>query len=542
MITLHGKSVFGGIAIGPMSMYRRAQHKIKRYRVEDPQAEILRFHSAKETTLQKLDALHQRALQEVGESGAMIFEIHQMMLEDLDYCDSIENIILTQSVNAEYAVGTTADNFSQMFLDMDDDYMRARASDVKDVSEQLLETLSGSSSSLSSGNDPVILFADDLAPSETVQLEKNKILAFLTMHGSANSHTAILARTMGIPAIVSLGDSLKPEYDGKTAIVDGFTGTLYLDPDAELLEKMKKLQKEESQKRQLLQALRGKENVTLDGQKIEIYANIGNSTDVGAAVQNDAGGIGLFRSEFLYLENDDYPTEDQQFAVYKTVAEKMAGKKVIIRTLDIGADKQADYFHLPKEENPALGYRAIRICLQQPDIFKTQLRALYRASAFGKIAIMFPMITSLQEIHDIKTILEEVKSELRKDAIPFREDVEIGIMIETPAAALISGNLAKEVDFFSVGTNDLTQYTLAIDRQNPKLDRFYDPHHPAVLQLIRMAVENAHANGIWIGICGELGADLALTETFLSYGIDELSVSPSMILPLRKKVRETTLK
>lgn len=542
MITLHGKSVFGGIAIGPMSMYRRAQHKIKRYRVEDPQAEILRFHSAKETTLQKLDALHQRALQEVGESGAMIFEIHQMMLEDLDYCDSIENIILTQSVNAEYAVGTTADNFSQMFLDMDDDYMRARASDVKDVSEQLLETLSGSSSSLSSGSDPVILFADDLAPSETVQLEKNKILAFLTMHGSANSHTAILARTMGIPAIVSLGDSLKPEYDGKTAIVDGFTGTLYLDPDAELLEKMKKLQEEEAQKRQLLQALRGKENVTLDGQKIEIYANIGNSTDVGAAVQNDAGGIGLFRSEFLYLENDDYPTEDQQFSVYKTVAEKMAGKKVIIRTLDIGADKQADYFHLPKEENPALGYRAIRICLQQPDIFKTQLRALYRASAFGKIAIMFPMITSLQEIHDIKVILEEVKSELRKDAIPFREDVEIGIMIETPAAALISGNLAKEVDFFSVGTNDLTQYTLAIDRQNPKLDRFYDPHHPAVLQLIRMAAENAHANGIWIGICGELGADLKLTETFLSYGIDELSVSPSMILPLRKKVRETTLK
>ena len=442
-------------------------------------------------------------------------------------------------MNEEYAVGRTADNFAAMFSTMDDAYMQGRAADVTDVSERILHILSGAEKVTFATDEPVIVAADDLVPSETVQLDKEKVLGFATMYGSSNSHTAILARTMNIPAIIGLGEELKPEYDGKFAAIDGFDGKIYIDPDEEILAAMKKKQTEDMERKKLLEQLKGKENVTLSGQHINIYANIGNSSDVGAVLKNDAGGIGLFRSEFLYLENETFPTEEQQFAVYKTVAENMAGKKVIIRTLDIGADKQADYFNLDKEENPALGYRAIRICLTKPEIFKTQLRALYRASAFGQIAIMFPMITAVWEVKRIKEIVAEVKEELHKEGIAFREDMELGIMIETPAAVMVSRELAKEVDFFSVGTNDLAQYTLAIDRQNPKLDTFYDPHHPAVLAMIQMAADNAHAEGKWIGICGELGADLELTETFLKMRIDELSVSPSMILPVRKKVRET---
>ena len=467
------------------------------------------------------------------------FEVHQMMLMDLDYVDSIKNIITTQEVNAEYAVATTGDNFSRMFASMDDAYMQGRAADVKDVSDRLLGILSDAGESGVVADEPVIVAADDLVPSETVQLDKSKVLAFATMYGSANSHTAILARTMNIPAVIGLGEGLAKEYDGHMAAIDGFTGTIYIDPDEETMKAMTEKREEDRRQKTLLEELKGKENVTLSGQKINVYANIGNLSDVGAVLKNDAGGIGLFRSEFLYLESEDFPTEEQQFQVYKQVAENMAGKKVIIRTLDIGADKQVDYFGLDKEENPALGYRAIRICLTRPEIFKTQLRALYRASAYGQIAIMFPMIISVKEVKQIKVIIEEVKEELREAKIPFREDVELGIMIETPAAVMMSRELAKEVDFFSVGTNDLTQYTLAIDRQNQKLDAFYDPHHPAVLAMIRMAAENAHAEGKWIGICGELGADLELTEEFLAMGLDELSVSPAMVLPLRKKIRET---
>ena len=462
-----------------------------------------------------------------------------MMLMDLDYVDSIKNIIATQEVNAEYAVAATGDNFSRMFASMDDAYMQGRAADVKDVSDRLLGILSDAGESGVVADEPVIVAADDLVPSETVQLDKSKVLAFATMYGSANSHTAILARTMNIPAVIGLGEGLAKEYDGHMAAIDGFTGTIYIDPDEETMKAMTEKREEDRRQKTLLEELKGKENVTLSGQKINVYANIGNLSDVGAVLKNDAGGIGLFRSEFLYLESEDFPTEEQQFQVYKQVAENMAGKKVIIRTLDIGADKQVDYFGLDKEENPALGYRAIRICLTRPEIFKTQLRALYRASAYGQIAIMFPMIISVKEVKQIKVIIEEVKEELREAKIPFREDVELGIMIETPAAVMMSRELAKEVDFFSVGTNDLTQYTLAIDRQNQKLDAFYDPHHPAVLAMIRMAAENAHAEGKWIGICGELGADLELTEEFLRMGLDELSVSPAMVLPLRKKIRES---
>ena len=538
MITLEGKSVFGGIAIGKIQFYKRNEITIKRTRVEDVEAEVERFQNAKAKTLELLKGLYEKALEDVGEANAMIFEAHQLMLEDPDYVESIENIIRTQDVNAEYAIGATADNFAAIFEAMDDAYMQGRAADVRDVSERLLQALSSQNENVMVMDEPVIIAADDLVPSETVQLDKDKVLSFVTMYGSANSHTAILARTMNIPAVIGLGEALKEEYDGKNAIVDGVDGKVYIDPDEETMASMKEKQKKDQEQKELLNQLKGKENVTKSGQKVNVYANIGNLADVGAVLKNDAGGIGLFRSEFLYLESDTYPTEEQQFAVYKKVAETMAGKKVIIRTLDIGADKQVDYFKLDKEDNPALGYRAIRICLTRPEIFKTQLRALYRASAYGQISIMFPMIISVAEVKKIKDIVEEVKAELRAEGAAFREDVELGIMIETPAAVMVSRELAKEVDFFSVGTNDLTQYTLAIDRQNQKLEDFYDSHHPAVLAMIRMAAESAHAEGKWIGICGELGADVTLTETFLKMGIDELSVAPGMVLKVRQKIRE----
>ena len=538
MITISGKSVFGGVSIGKILFYQRNDKVIKREHVDDVDAEWKRFQDAKDQAVEQLKGLYEKALEDVGEANAMIFEIHQMMLEDLDYLESIENIIRTQEVNAEYAVATTADNFAAMFSAMDDAYMQGRAADVKDVSERVLNILSGADTGLQEMNEPCIIAADDLAPSETVQLDKSKVLGFATMYGSSNSHTAILARTMNIPAVIGLGEDLKAEYNGKDAIIDGFTGTLYIEPDEETMKAMQEKQAKDLEQRALLEQLKGKENVTKSGQKINVYANIGNVSDLGAVLKNDAGGIGLFRSEFLYLENSDFPTEEQQFAVYKKVAESMAGKKVIIRTLDIGADKQVDYFGLDKEENPALGYRAIRICLTRPEIFKTQLRALYRAAVFGNISIMFPMIISVKEVQKIKEIIGEVKEELKSEGIPYKEDVELGIMIETPASVMVSRELAKEVDFFSVGTNDLTQYTLAIDRQNSKLDEFYDPHHPAVLRMIRMAAESAHAEGAWIGICGELGADLELTEEFLKMGLDELSVSPSMVLPLRNRIRQ----
>ena len=542
MITLEGKSVFGGVAIGKIQFYKRNEITIKRTRVEDVEAEVERFRNAKAKTLELLKGLYEKALEDVGEANAMIFEAHQLMLEDPDYVESIENIIRTQDVNAEYAIGATADNFAAIFEAMDDAYMQGRAADVRDVSERLLQALSSQNETVMVMDEPVIIAADDLVPSETVQLDKEKVLSFVTMYGSANSHTAILARTMNIPAVIGLGEALKEEYDGKVAIVDGVDGKVYIDPDEETMASMQKKQKKDQEQKELLNQLKGKENVTKSGQKVNVYANIGNLADVGAVLKNDAGGIGLFRSEFLYLESDTYPTEEQQFAVYKKVAETMAGKKVIIRTLDIGADKQVDYFKLDKEDNPALGYRAIRICLTRPEIFKTQLRALYRASAYGQISIMFPMIISVAEVKKIKEIVEEVKAELRTEGAAFREDVELGIMIETPAAVMVSRELAKEVDFFSVGTNDLTQYTLAIDRQNQKLEDFYDSHHPAVLAMIRMAAESAHAEGKWIGICGELGADMEMTEAFLAMGIDELSVSPACVLPLRKKIRETSVK
>lgn len=538
MITISGKSVFGGVAIGKLMFYKRNEKVIKRVHIDDADEEWKRFQEAKDTAVAQLKELYDKALADVGEANAMIFEIHQMMLEDLDYLESIENIIRTQEVNAEYAVATTTDNFAQMFAAMDDAYMQGRAADVRDVSERVLDILCGVDGGIQEMTEPCIIAADDLAPSETVQLDKDKVLGFATMYGSSNSHTAILARTMNIPAVIGLGEALVKEYDGKTAVIDGFTGTLYIEPDEETLKTMKEKRAKDLQQKALLEQLKGKENVTKSGQKINVYANIGNVSDLGAVLKNDAGGIGLFRSEFLYLENTDFPTEEQQFAVYKQVAESMAGKKVIIRTLDIGADKQVDYFGLDKEDNPALGYRAIRICLTRPEIFKTQLRALYRAAMFGNISIMFPMIISVSEVRKIKEIIAEVKAELKEEGIPYKEDVELGIMIETPASVMVSRELAKEVDFFSIGTNDLTQYTLAIDRQNSKLDQFYDPHHPAVLAMIRMTAENAHAEGAWVGICGELGADLELTEEFLKMGLDELSVSPAMVLPLRKRIRE----
>lgn len=541
MIVLEGKSVFNDICMGNISFYKRKESIIKRYKVEDTKAEISRFEEAKQEGKKQLQALYEKALDNVGEANAAIFEIHQMMLEDLDYCESIENIITTQNVNTEYAVGVTADNFSAMFMAMDDAYMQGRAADVKDVSERLIKILTNSEDGMNTLLEEVIIAADDLVPSETVQLDKDKVLGFIMQQGSANSHTAILARSMGIPAIIGLGEKLNESLDGTFAIVDGFDGKVYIDPDEDTLASMKKRQKEALDRKELLQQLKDKEDITLDGTKINIYANIGNTSDVGNVLKNDANGIGLFRSEFLYLENSDFPTEEQQFIAYKTVAENMSGKKVIIRTLDIGADKQVDYFNLDKEENPALGYRAIRICLTKKEIFKTQLRALYRAAAFGNISIMFPMIIAVEEVLEIKEIMEEVKEELRQEKIPFKENIEIGIMIETPASVIISDELAQEVDFFSVGTNDLTQYTLAIDRQNQKLDRFYNAHHKAVLRMIKMATDNAHAHGKWIGICGELGADTSLTEEFLRMGIDELSVSPSMVLEVRKRVREIDL-
>lgn len=535
----NGKSVFGGVAIGKISVYNKQQQQIERYHVENVEDEIKRFEKAKEEAMSQLKGLYEKALAEVGEANAMIFEVHQMMLEDLDYNESITNMISTQKVNSEYAVGVTADNFAQIFSSMDDEYMKERAADVKDISERLVTVLSGNNGAGNDFSEPVIILADDLAPSETVQLDKDKVLAFVTRQGSSNSHTAILARTMNIPALIGVDVDVDTKYNGVKAVVDGFTGEFIIEPDAQTEQKKEERRQEELEKKALLQQMKGQENVTLDGQTINLYANIGNVEDVASVLQNDAGGIGLFRSEFLYLESNDYPTEDEQFTKYRQVVETMHGKKVIIRTLDIGADKQVDYFNMDKEENPALGYRAIRICLDRKEIFRTQLRALFRASAFGKLSIMFPMIISVNEVKQIKAIVEEVKAELREQGIAYSDDVELGIMIETPASVMISDKLAKEVDFFSIGTNDLTQYTLAIDRQNPKLDPIYDPHHPAVLRMIKTVVDNAHANGIWAGICGELGADLELTETFLAMGLDELSVSPSLILGLRKAIRST---
>ena len=534
-----GKSVFGSIAIGKISVYKKNEQQVKRVRTEDTKGELTRYEAAKAAAVEQLQELYQKALKEVGEASAAIFEIHQMMLDDGDYNESVENIIETQKVNAEYAVAVTGDNLAQMFRAMDDDYMRERAADVKDISERVLSILNGGQKGKVVTDEPVIIVADDLAPSETVQLEKDMVLSFVTVHGSVNSHTAILARTMAIPALIGTEElPLDDTVDGKLAVVDGLNGKIYVEPDAQTLEEMKKRRQAELEKKELLQLLKGKENVTLDGKKIMLYANIGNIKDLATVIQNDAGGIGLFRSEFIYLEKDRYPTEEEQFSIYKTAVETMAGKRVIIRTLDIGADKQCEYFKMDKEENPALGYRAIRICLTRPEIFKTQLRALFRASAYGNLAIMYPMITSLWEVKRIKEIVEEVKAELNAEQLEFGNPQQ-GIMIETPAAVMMSGELAKEVDFFSIGTNDLTQYTLAIDRQNPKLDKFYDAHHPAVLSMIRMTVENAHKAGIWAGICGELGADTSLTKEFLAMGVDELSVSPGSILPIRKIILET---
>ena len=542
MITIQGKGACGAIAIGRLSFFKRGEISVKRERVEDTKAELERFEAARQEAQSQLRALYDKALIEIGEATAQIFDIHQMMLEDLDYIDSVTNIIENQQMNAEYAVAVTADNFAMMFSSMDDEYMKERAADVKDVSNRVLRCFQQTADGTVLSGDGLIICADDLAPSETVQLDKSKVLAFVTQKGSLNSHTAILARTMNIPAVIGAGEALNPEFDGKPAVVDGYTGEVFIEPDADTLALLKLKQQEDEKKKALLQELKGKENITLDGRKINIFANIGGLSDIGAVLVNDAGGIGLFRSEFLYLENNNFPSEELQFATYKKVLESMAGKKVIIRTLDIGADKKIEYFDLDAEENPALGYRAIRICLTRQDIFKTQLRALYRASVFGNLSIMFPMIFAREEILEIKKIINEVKIELAAENVPFSDDVEIGIMIETPAAAVISDILAPEVDFFSVGTNDLTQYTLAIDRQNPKLDGFYDPHHESVLRLIQFAADSAHKNGKWIGICGELGADLSLTERFLKMGIDELSVSPSLVLSLRDKVRNSSCK
>lgn len=533
-----GKSVFSGIAIGPLCLYQKADSMVKRYKIEDADAEVKRFEDAQATAKDQLQSLYDKALKEVGEANAAIFEVHQMMLDDGDYLESITNIIRTQFVNAEYAVATTGDNFAQMFAAMDDEYMQARSADIKDISNRVVQVLQGAAAGGINSDVPVILLADDLAPSETVQLDKSLVLSFVTRGGSTNSHTAILARTMSIPALI--GVDFPEDLDGKTGIVDGYKGILIIDPSAEQIEEYQKKKDEDEEKKRLLLELKGKENVTLDGRKVNLYANIGGVGDVAPVLQNDAGGIGLFRSEFLYLGADDYPTEDAQFQAYKTVAETMAGKKVIIRTLDIGADKQVDYFHLEKEENPAMGYRAIRICLTRPDIFKTQLRAIYRASYYGTISIMFPMIISVDEVLKCKEIVNEVKKELDEQGLPYGE-VELGIMIETPAAVLMSEELAKEVDFFSIGTNDLTQYTLACDRQNAAIESFNDPHHPAVLKEIQMTIENGHKGGAWVGICGELGADTSLTETFLRMGVDELSVSPSRILAVRDVVRKLDL-
>lgn len=537
MECLKGKSVYKGVAFGKISVLKKDDYVVKRVKIEDTQAELQRVEEAVEASKQQLQKLYEKALKEVGEASAAIFEVHQMMLEDEDYKESIENIISTQQVNAEYAVASTGDNFSQMFASMDDDYMRARAADIKDISNRLVKNLSGQSTDVMDLDEPVIVVADDLSPSETVQMDKEKILAFVTVHGSANSHTAILARMMNIPALIGVDMDLEALHTGTEAAVDGFHGEFFVDPSEEVKERIQRKIEEEKEKQELLQQLRGKENVTKGGRHINLYANIGSVADMGYVLENDAGGIGLFRSEFLYIGRNELPDEEEQFQAYKQAVQNMAGKKVIIRTLDIGADKQADYLNIEKEENPALGYRAIRICLAQPEIFKTQLRALFRASAYGNLSIMYPMITSTEEVAQIQAIVQEVKEELKADGIPYN-DVEEGIMIETPAAVMISDELAKMVDFFSIGTNDLTQYTLAIDRQNEKLDRFYNPHHKAILKMIQMVVDSAHQEGKWAGICGELGADPELTETFVRMGVDELSVAPSMILKLRKIIRE----
>ncbi len=531
-----GKSIFNGIAIGRIKYYEKNQQVVKRVKIEEPQEEIKRYEEAKEKAIKALNNLYEKALVDVGEANAMIFEIHAMMLEDDDYNDSIYNIIKNDCVNAEFAVATTGDNFSRMFAEMKDEYFKARAADVKDISERVINALSGYDMGNGVIDEPIIIVAEDLAPSETVQMDKSKLLGFVTRLGSANSHTAILARTMNIPALI--GVDIERKWHGKMAIIDGKKGILYVDPSVDILEKYLEKKKREEDGKKLLQNLKGLPDETLDGKKIKLYANIGSVADVTNVLANDGAGIGLFRSEFLYLEKSEYPTEEEQFQVYKTVVQNMAGKKVVIRTLDIGADKQVDYFNIEKEENPAMGYRAIRICLDRVDIFKTQLRAIYRASAFGQVAIMFPMIISVNEIVKIKGICEEIKKELREGEIAFGE-VELGVMIETPAAVMISDQLAKEVDFFSIGTNDLTQYTLAIDRQNAKLDNIYDPHHPAVLRMIQMVIDSGHRENIWVGICGELGADTGLTERFVKMGIDELSVSPSFILPLRDIIRKT---
>ena len=537
MEQIFGKGVSKGVAAGPISFYRRASSVIPRHEVSDTAAELERFRAARETAKEQLAKLYDKALAEAGEDAAMLFEAHQMMLDDLDFVESIEGMIENDRVNAEAAVSDTGAQFAEMFAAMDDSYMQARAADIRDISARVIGILTGEGESGIVSDVPCIVAADDLAPSETVQLDKALILGFITAGGSANSHTAILARTMGIPAIISAGDALQPEMEGKYAIIDGQTGEAVIEPDDAERERLLKKQAKEKALKELLNQLKGKPNVTKDGRNVMVYCNIGSPADIDAVLQNDGGGIGLFRSEFLYLQGSDYPTEDEQFKAYKTVAERMGGRRVIIRTLDIGADKQADYFHLDKEENPAMGLRAIRICLTRPEVFRTQLRALYRASAYGKIAIMFPMITSVWEVQEIKRICRNIRAELAEEGVPMADKVELGIMIETPAAVMMSAELAHEVDFFSVGTNDLTQYTLAVDRQGVGLDRFFDAHHPAVLRMIRMVAENAHKAGIWIGICGELGADAELTETFLSMGIDELSVSPSAVLPLRSAIR-----
>lgn len=542
MLKYQGKGVYGAVAVGKISVFNRQAISVKREKIEDTNAELERLEKAKSLAIEQLREIYEKALKEVGEANASIFEIHMMMVEDEDYNDAIIEMITSQNVNAEYAVAVTGDNFAEMFSAMDDAYMQARSADVGDISNRIINCLSNSSEVSQESDEPVIICADDLAPSETVSLDKDKVLAFVTAYGSSNSHTAILARNMNIPAIIGVGEEfLSTIKNGDMAVVNGFTGEFILDPDNETIQIAQKKRDEELAKKELLQKLKGKENITLDGKKINVFANIGSVDNIGAVLLNDAGGIGLFRSEFLYLENSDYPSEEEQFRIYKRVLESMAGKKVIIRTLDIGADKQCDYFNLKKEDNPALGIRAIRLCLDRPEIFKTQLRALFRASAFGNLGIMFPMIANVWEVEQVITMCSEVKAELKNDGIDYSEETELGIMIETPAAALISDKLAPMVDFFSVGTNDLTQYTLACDRQNPDIERFCDTHHEAVLRLIEMATNNAHKHGKWIGICGELAADITLTETFLRMGIDELSVSPSFVLKVRDKVRNTNL-
>ena len=537
MQSYQGKSVYKGIAMGPVVVLKKNDYQVKRTRIEDPEAEIKRVDEALEKSKEQLQKLYDKAVQEVGEASAAIFEVHQMMLEDDDYLEAIQNTIRTEQINAEYAVAATGDNFAEMFASMDDDYMKARSADIKDISERLVRNLSGQDDADLSSIEPSIIVADDLSPSETVQMDKDKILAFVTVHGSTNSHTAILARMMNIPALIGVDMNLEEIHTGMEAVVDGFQGTVIFEPDEPVKAQTTEKMAEEAEKLRLLQELKGKENVTLDGHKINIYANIGSVGDIGYVMENDAGGIGLFRSEFLYLGRNDFPTEEEQFQAYKQAVQMMAGNKVIIRTLDIGADKQVDYFNLGNEDNPAMGYRAIRICLKQPEIFKTQLRALLRAAVYGNLSIMYPMITSTEEVKKIYEIVAEVEEELKAQEIQYKIP-EQGIMIETPAAAIISDRLAEIVDFFSIGTNDLTQYTLAIDRQNEKLDEFYNPHHEALLRMIQMVVDNAHKCGKWAGICGELGADTTLTEEFVRMGLDELSVAPSMVLKLRKIVRE----